>query len=118
MKYLSLFILTLLFAACSKQTIQSLSITMSVEEDKTAIRGATFELEIDAVDDDVISQVDIQIPILNISEQFKNINQKEWEYRQSYLVDESTPTGTHEIEITITDANGLVNIKTLNLVVE
>ena len=118
MKYLSMLIAVLLLSACGKQTIESLSVTMSLEVGTTVTNGDSFELEISAIDGDVIDFVEIEIPVLNIYEKIDDIDEKKWDFSKTFLIDENASAGTSEITVTVTDSNGIKNTAAADLTIQ
>lgn len=101
----------ILTAACSPQTISSLSIKTSVEDEAQVSVGDLIELEVSAIDNDGIESVLIEILQLDINELHEDIAKKNWKKTQTIEVDSSAPSGTAEIRVVVTDEQGNTNAK-------
>ena len=120
MKYSKMLILAvvLLLSACGKQTMQSLSIKTSIDTQQTTNQDNSVQLEISAVDGNVIESVEIDIEVLNIHDNYDEIGEKKWELTKTLTIDEHITSGTHEIIVTVTDQNGVENTAISHLTVD
>jgi len=113
---LSLFLVFGATSCTTHRLISSLSISTTLEEDPLRI-GSELTLEINAIDNDGIASVSINIEALNVSNIYRNINGKEWDYEQHFIIAPNTKSGTSEIIVTLIDTYGNTKIKATSLLV-
>jgi len=101
--------LLLICSACEEPTISSLSVKTSLDGPSTTlVAGDTFELEIEAKDNDGISSVEVTSAVLGIQELYDQIGRKDWKKTQLITIDAGVSPGSVEIQVTMTDDTGEV----------
>ncbi|MDW3645614.1 MAG: hypothetical protein R8P61_00960 [Bacteroidia bacterium] len=105
--YLSCLLILLMVSACDEPSISSLSVTSSLDGNLQSLAsGDTFELTIEAKDDDGIDFVKIESSLLDLELLYENIGQKEWKLTKEIEIKAGTASGEAEIRVRMKDDAG------------
>ena len=109
--YLNFWLILLMVSACDKPSISSLSIKSSLENNPQSLAvGDSFELRVEARDDDGIDFVKIESPALELDFLYENIGKKEWKLTKEIEIKAGTASGELEIMVTMKDDTGEENV--------
>lgn len=108
----------LICCSCSTQhIISSLSISTTLNHEPLGT-GDEFTVSVDAIDNDGIEYVTLDIRGMNFRETYNNIQGREWDYERTFTVPPDTKPGSHDIRLTLVDLNGDVKVKVNSIQVE
>lgn len=116
----AIFQLTIFLLCCSCSTqhvISSLSISTSLDHEPLRT-GDEFTVSVDAIDNDGIASVTLDIQAMNFHEIYNNIQGREWEFERIFTVPPDTKPGNYDIKLTVIDSNGDVQVKVNSIQVE